>query len=275
MMKLRRGFTSIELSVAIAIIGVLIGLLLPAVQKVRESAARTLAMGNLRQIASAAGTYSNQTHAYPASLTQLVPFGLNGEVATGVSDGYQFTIVEHAGFPPFLVRATPAAPGRTGIDTCTIDNTFNLQCSPTPGADTAQHVMFLRLAALAAGEISSLILGPDTADATEDQVKNYLARPPVGGEVFGGFDVNHDGIVTPAEIFSFAANGTSPAVTPNATLLGPFLAAVRSEMALGVGNEHISSLPGVKPAELPTLYCSASSGNGPPCLIFPDPEARP
>jgi len=70
--KSKRGFTLVELLVVIAIIGILVGMLLPAVQAVREAARRTSCLNNMRQVLLACHNYESANQAFPPGASTVL-----------------------------------------------------------------------------------------------------------------------------------------------------------------------------------------------------------
>jgi prepilin-type N-terminal cleavage/methylation domain-containing protein len=105
----RRGFTLIELLVVFAIIGVLAGLLLPAVQRVRESANRLTCQNNLKQLGLAVHGYHGNQEKFPSGARNDKPLPLSAPRTTYLIELYPY-LEQDATFQrwdPNVVIATP------------------------------------------------------------------------------------------------------------------------------------------------------------------------
>src|SRR6266481_1149474 len=253
----QRGVTAVELPIAIAIIAVLIGLLLPAVQKVREAANRAGCTTNLRQIFTAENNFRKQHGVFSNSLVEL---GLGDRFPNNQNGGYDFSLdLANTDGSAFHARGAAAIPGVTGDADCSINEAGQVLCAPNPMADRNRDQMFAKIRSDAAAEIGRLF-SQTPVDVRKLATQVGDTNPIL---VFRKFDVDGDGSVRPSEIFTFRDDNTGA--------LGNLLPAVQRDMAIGTAGEDIELLPAVRLAQFRSLVRSSESLD----VNFTDGNSKP
>jgi prepilin-type N-terminal cleavage/methylation domain-containing protein/prepilin-type processing-associated H-X9-DG protein len=244
----RGGFTLLELLVAITVVGLLIALLLPAIQAARESARRTQCASNLKQLGLALMSYHAQRRSFPAGYT-------SGSSSTGVETGPGWGWAARS--LPFLEQSTLwnsidfRQPIESTVKTKRSELIPNLLC---PANELTRPTWPAEMRD-AAGNPMSLICS--VAFCAYVGMYGSTDDPPLGDGIF--FRNSH-------VRFQDITDGTSQtiAVGERAYLLGnaTWVGAVTGASMFPDSYDHTIAVPHLKPSSAMVLS-HAGLGNGP------------
>ena len=247
----RAGFTLIELLVVIAIIAILIGLLLPAVQKVREAAARMQCSNNLKQIGLA-------VHNYESAYGVLPHPGQCDSTGSGTTT--------------YMTQSTPTLL----LPYIEQENVFRMMDQAAPGFATYNGLNGALIHPLARGAVYNDPNFPNTVSAAKSKIKTYVCpSTPVSPERadplgYGAWDYM---FVAATDIEDgLTAGADSPVGTRPFGSARKIQQAREGMLACGTGR----AIVGVTDGTSNTILCIEDAGRAHPLAgVFASYSARP